>query len=107
MAARILAVVERGPRSTAQQRADLIDFCLGLRTSFGSLDLVLSGSAAACALEGGAEARKLRTLMRIGARVWVDGADLADQPRPMDGVVVADTDALAVGWHAYEQVWFL
>lgn len=107
MPARVLAIVERGPRSTAEQRSDLIDFCLGLRTSFGSLDLVLCGSAVACALEDSAEARKVRTLMRIGTRVWADQADLEGRGRPIDGVTVADADALAAGWHAYEEVWFL
>lgn len=107
MPARVLAVVERGPRSTEQQHADLIDFCLGLRTSFGSLDLVLRGAVASCAVEGGAEARKLRTLMRIGTRVWVDGAGLEDRERVLEGVVVTDTDELATGWEAYEEVWFL
>lgn len=107
MPARVLAVVERGLGSTEQQHADLIDFCLGLRTSFGSLDVVLRGSAASCALEGGAVERKLRTLMRIGTRVWADDAGLVGRECVLDGVVVTDTDELATGWDSYEEVWFL
>jgi hypothetical protein len=116
MTARVLAVVERGNESNARQLTDLIDFCVGLRTSFGSLDLVLRGSAVACALDGGDPSddlpgRQIRTLMRIGVQVWADNADVAElgqaEPTLLDGVLATDTDALATGWDAYEEVWFL
>jgi hypothetical protein len=116
MTAHVLAVVERGPGGTARQLTDLIDFCLGLRTSFGSLDIVLRGSAVACALDGadpsdGLPGRQLRTLLRIGVGIWADDADLAELGRPqqavLEGVRTADTDALATSWETYEEVWFL
>lgn len=122
MAARILAVIDRRyPDARAEQHADLIDFCVGLRARFGRIDLVLRGSAVTCAVgppvppRGGDRPadrhRELRTLLRSGVRVWADRADLAAFGHP-DGplladVVATDTDALATGWHEYEKVWFL
>ena len=122
MAARILAVIDRRyPRAAADQHSDLLDFCVGLRTRFGRIDLVLRGSAVACAVRPAQAAphgngspdqhRQLRALIRSGVRVWADRADLAavgypDRPLLAD-VVVTDTDALAARWHEYEKVWFL
>lgn len=122
MAARILAIIDRGSDGTPQQYADLLDFCVGLRTSFGSMDVILRGSTVSCVLsanEGGDgavtalsyTARRVRTLVRTGCRVWADEADLACLGVPvetvMDGVAPTDTDALAVTWPEYEEVWFL
>lgn len=128
MAARILAVIERDYPATAQaQYGDLFYFCVGIRTQFGSMDLVLRGSAVTCALNAPdtrtprrgndtatnhpAPQQYLRTLIRTGVRVWADDADLTARGDPdgtlLNGVVAADTDALAVRWHEYQEVWFL
>lgn len=123
----ILAVIDRGSQGTAEQYADLLYFCVGLRTSFGRMDLMLRGSAVVCALEAPdagalvdddatagklADAQRyLRTLVRTGVEVWADHPDLVvlGHPAPtlLDGVATADTDALAVRWPEYEKVWFL
>jgi hypothetical protein len=127
MAARILAVIERDTSGAAPaQYNDLLFFCVGLRVQFGSVDVVLRGSAAACALEaqaapGSADGeattgkdglgphRYLRTLISAGATVWAEEADLAGPPgtAALDGVAVVDTDTLASRWHEYREVWFL
>jgi hypothetical protein len=123
MAVRILAVIERrlpppardGADDVPRQVQDLLHFCVGLRVQFGSVDVVLRGSAAACALGEPKSLpdalRYLRALVRTGARVWADDADLrelgyANAPL-LDGVAVTDTDALAATWHEYEEVWCL
>lgn len=122
MAARILAIMDRGADGTAAQYADLLDFCVGLRTSFGSMDLILRGSTVTCALSASEgdnveadtlsySARRVRALVRTGSTVWADDADLAGLGCPVetviDGVITADADALAVKWRDYEEVWFL
>lgn len=121
MAARILAAIERGQPGgspgqdgdLAKQLDDLLQFCLGVRTQFGSMDLVLRGAAVACASDTQTSnaQRYLRTLVRTGVRVWVDATDLAELGCPesalMDGVTTADTDAMARSWHEYREVWFL
>jgi hypothetical protein len=127
MGTRVLAVIERGRvdhtdtriGEVADEVEDLLHFCIGVRGQFGSMDLVLRGSGALMALApaNGAAAepstveRYLRTLSRIGVRVWADGADLArlgPAAAPLlQGVTSADTDALARMWGEYEQVWFL
>src|SRR5882762_1214931 len=126
MAAKVLAVVERGRvghtdpaiGDVARQVEDLLHFCIGVRGQFGSMDLALRGSGALLALapedadaKPSTVVRYLRTLSRIGVAVWADGADLAelgpaDAPL-LEGVTIADTDALARRWGEYEQVWFL
>lgn len=127
MAARILAVIDRDTHGAAPaQYNDLLYFCVGVRAQFGSVDVVLRGSAVTCALrdqdtpgsDGGGTAegtdglsprRYLRTLIRTGVTVWADEADLAGSPGTavLDGVAVTDTDALAARWHEYGEVWFL
>ncbi|HEY2579854.1 MAG TPA: DsrE family protein [Streptosporangiaceae bacterium] len=121
MAARILAVIERGQQGGSDERyRDLLYFCVGVRTQFKSMDLVLVGAAVACAVSTAAEPppggppapqQYLRTLIRTGVRVWVDGPDLAASGHSagslLAGATAVDTDTLATGWHEYEEVWFL
>lgn len=126
MTARVLAVIDRDSFGSAPTRYnDLLYFCVGVRAQFGSVDVVLRGSAVSCALdapapgaspggppgakEGIGPHRYLQTLLRTGAAVWADEADLSRLPRApvLDGIAVADTDALAARWHEYEEVWFL
>ena len=124
MTARVLAVIDRDCPGTEDMR-DPLYFCVGVRAQFGGVDLVLRGSAVPSALvaANGPAHRKnndaqpsnpqryVRALVRAGVRVWVDEADLAERLHTdqtlIDGVLTADTDALATRWHEYEEVWFL
>lgn len=120
MTARVLAVIDRRADGTREQIADLIEFCVGVRTGFGSLDLVLRGHSVVCATEGRrppeqadpleGSRRRLSTLLRIGVRTWVDSTDLAEHAPGsplLQGAVEIDTDTLAGTWSTYENVWFL
>jgi hypothetical protein len=130
MTARILAVIERGyPASSDGRYRDLLYFCVGVRTQFKSMDLVLRGGAVTCAVSqpqtpppgapspggapNGAPApdQYLCTLIRTGVRVWADGIDLAAYGHSaaslLGGVTAIDADAQATTWHEYEEVWFL
>lgn len=127
MAARILAVIDRGSHGTEEQHRDLLEFCVGVRLQFGSMDLVLRGSAVGCAVDvsqvsasrdGNGSAKKLpdpqrylRSLIRTGVQVWADDTDLAELGQSdgplLDGVVSADADTLALRWQEYEEVWYL
>jgi hypothetical protein len=132
MTARILAVIERGyPASSDGRYRDLLFFCVGVRTQFKSMDLLLCGGAVTCAVSrahpsppagaapdgssapGSAPAPEqyLRTLIRTGVRIWADGIDLAacghSAESLLDGVTAVDADALATTWREYEEVWFL
>lgn len=130
MANGILAIIERGSGAGERQYQDLLYFCVGMRTQFGGLDLVLRGSAVTCALRAPDKAttpkarpaagdrpslpeprRYLRALIRSGVRVWAERADLEalghhDMPL-VEGVSCTNTDALAGTWHTYQGVWFL
>lgn len=121
MVAPVLAVIDRDCPGTEDMR-DPLYFCVGVRAQFGGVDLVLRGPAVRSALVAadgadGAGAqpsnpqRYVRSLVRAGVRVWVDDADLGELRRAgltlIDGVLTADTDALAARWHEYEEVWFL
>ncbi len=121
MTSRVLAIVERHPGDGGGIFADPVDFCVGLRTGLGAVDMVLCGPAVMCALGlspsgdgSGAlldSARRVRTLLRTGSRVWVDRDDLAASGHTddalLDGVVTADIAELATSWHEYDKVWFL
>lgn len=124
MTARVLAVIDRDCPGTEDMR-DPLYFCVGVRAQFGGVDLMLRGSAVPSALVAAkdpaqgkdADARPanpqryVRSLVRAGVQVWVDEADLAEcrgtDQNLIDGVLAADTDALATRWHEYEEVWFL
>lgn len=115
MAPRVLAVIDRDCPGTEDMR-DPLYFCVGVRAQFGGTDLVLRGPAVLSALTVAGTRpsnpqRYVRSLVRAGVRVWADEADLAQHRRAdqtvIDGVLTADTDALATRWHEYEEVWFL
>lgn len=123
MSARILAVIDHACPGTEDMH-DPLYFCIGLRAQFGGIDLVLRGPAVPSALVtadgcapqkgNGAQShpqRYVRSLVRAGIRIWVDDGDLAELRHAdqvlIEGVLTADTDAMAAKWHEYEEVWFL